>query len=248
MVKKNKMFILEKPKHFIAAMLVWFPNLDCLENEDLSRKLDLLRESFDLYFVFPQSLSGIVDLEKYSSLSMATGYCISDNDDQCQAMWWATKYVKLMLTGSYAGIYLASGDCIDLEKDTINSLVSVASNNLLNIGVMKYDRLNYGEIYKLCKKPEKTDLIFSWKYAGSDPRGMYSTHVCTSNFIYLRGWIIDSIDKFLKGEADYTMTPGNLFLDSFEGQWIGNFIASWVVKTKEPEKVFLNMNLSDVKA
>lgn len=249
MIKKNKMFILEKPKHYTAAMLIWFPDLENLVNEDLSKKLDLLKDSFDLYFVFPQSLSGIIDLEKYSSLSMATGYCISENEDQCQTMWWAMKYLKLLLAESYSGIYLGSSDCICLDgKNTIKDLVSVASNNLLNIGVMKYTRLSYGEIFKLCKKPEKNDLIFNWKYAGSDPRGMYSTHTCTSDFIYLRGWIIDKVDQFLKGEADYTVTPGNLFLDSFEGQWIGNFLASWAMKTEDPNKIFLNLDFSDVKA
>ena len=52
----------------------------------------------------------------------------------------------------------------------------------------------------------------------------------------------------MKGDADYTVTPGYLFLDSFSGQWIGDFIASWVMKTDDPSKYFLNMDLKDVRA
>ena len=56
--------------------------------------------------------------------------------------------------------------------------------------------------------------------------------------------------RFAKNTANGQNTAGNhtIYLDSFSGQWIGDFIASWVMKTNDPNKYFLNIKLKDVKA
>lgn len=247
MLKKNKMFILEKSKH-ITSMVIWFPNLEStVENPDASFWFNRFRENFDLFFVFPQELNGVLDLEKFSSLSMATGYVISENNDPCQSIWWTLKYLREFRKTQYLGYYLAQSN-FKLETDKEDDLLRVANSTKLNISIMHYYRESYENICNLCKKPEKKDLIFSWKYLGSDPRRMYSTHVCDSEFIYLRGWLIDQINDFMDGNVEYTVTPGHLFLDSFDGQWIGDFLASWVNKTDDPSKYILNMNLKHAKA
>lgn len=249
MLRKNKMFILEKSKH-ITPMILWFPSLNfTVGDEIISKNIDQLRQKFDLFFVFSQELDGILDLEKFSSLHMATGYVISEDNDPCQSMWWTMKYLREFRKTQYLGYYLVSTECInrDLDKKFID-LERISNSTVLNIGVMEYTRESYTNIYNLCRKPEKKDLIFKWKYLGTDPRGMYSTHTCYSDFIYLRPFIIDRINEFMNGDAEYTVTPGHLFLDSFSGQWIGDFIASWVMKTDDPSKYFLNMKLKDVKA
>ena len=243
------MFILEKSKH-ITSMIFWFPSLNfTVGDEIISKNIDQLRQKFDLFFVFSRELDGILDLEKFSSLHMATGYVISEDNDPCQSMWWTMKYLREFRKTQYLGYYLVSTECInrDLDKKIID-LERISNSTVLNIGVMEYTRESYTNIYNLCRKPEKKDLIFRWKYLGTDPRGMYSTHTCYSDFIYLRPFIIDRINEFMKGDAEYTVTPGHLFLDSFSGQWVGDFIASWVMKTDDPSKYFLNMKLKDVKA
>lgn len=248
MLRKNKMFILEKSKH-ITSMILWFPELEyTIDDENISKSLDQLREKFDLFFVFPQELNGVLDLEKFSNLHMATGYVISEDNDPSQSMWWTMKYLREFRKNQYLGYYLGSTDCINLEINKITDLEGISNSTKLNIGIMEYSRESYSNIYNLSRRPEKKDLIFKWKYLGTDPRGMYSTHTCNSDFIYLRPFIIDRIDEFMKGDAEYTVTPGHLFLDSFSGQWVGDFIASWVMKTDDPSKYFLNMKLKDVKA
>ena len=84
--------------------------------------------------------------------------------------------------------------------------------------------------------------------AGIDSRGLYCTHKVLSDMIYIRPWIIDKINEFMNGNAEYTETPGHLFLDSFCGFRFGDFLVSWAAKTLEPSKHILNTKLKNAKA
>lgn len=247
MIKKNKAFILERPSH-ITAMTIWFSGVkDTVDNEEISKAIDKLKTKFDLYFIFSESLLGIIDLEKYSRLYQAKGYIVSENKDQCQAIWWTLKYLWSFMNSEYVGYYtIESGELPKLISQYDD--MTRVSESPLNIGIMKYTRIPYSRIDSLCKIPRKKDLMFSWKYLSIDPRGMYCTHVTESSLIYLRPWVISKISDFMKNDVDYTITPGSLFLDSFRDFRFGDFIASWAEKTGKPEQFILNINLRDAKA
>lgn len=243
MLKKNKAFILENPKH-ITASLIWFPDfLNTLENSQVSNILDGLQEKFDLYFIFPKDLMRTIDLEKFSRLYQASGYIISEDTDQCQAFWWTLKYLRTFMGSSYVGYFLLESD---RSRPGIEDMERVSMSQL-NIGVMKYTRMPYSEIDALCKLPDKKNSLLSILRM-PDPRGMYCTHKAVSTIIYLRPWLVDKIDDYMKGNITYTTTPGSLFLDSFEGFRFGDFLASWAIKTGTPDQYFLNMLISDAKA
>lgn len=248
MLRKNKMWILEKPKH-VTAMIAWFSE-DQVLTESLSKGWEKYGENFDLYFVFSKGLEEKYDLKKYSSLHMAKGYVVSEDTDPCQSMIWTLKYFREFMGSMYIGFYLRHSNpvfTVDEEKD-VPELVRV-SQCPLNIGIMRYSKESFETLEKLYTLPEKKSLLFGWKYLGSDPRGMYSTHRCNGDLIYLRPWIIDKMLNFLVSDSiDYTIIDGSLFLDSFQGQPIGDFLASWIIRTGEPEKYFLNIDFKDVKA
>ena len=248
MLRKNKMWILEKPKH-ITAMIAWFSESQVL-TQSLSGGWEKYGEQFDLYFVFSKGLEEKYDLKKYSSLHMAKGYVISEDTDSCQAMIWTMKYLREFMTSQYVGIYLRNSNPVftEIEETNISELVRV-SQCPINIGIMKYSKQDFKTLEKLYTLPEKKSLIFGWKYLGSDPRGMYSTHKCDGDLIYLRPWVIDKVLNFLISDSiDYTIVDGSLFLDSFKEQYIGDFLASWAIRTGEPQKYFLNLDFKDVKA
>lgn len=245
MLKKNKTFILEKPQH-ITAVTIWFPDVQCLENIEVSKTIDLLQKNFDLYFIFSEEIQFVYDLEKYSRLYQAKGYTISQDSDQCQAIWWTLKYLRV-LTTAYVGYYSLEADKFEEVTDNLKELIRI-SNSPINIGIIKYSRVTYDEILNYCKMPEKSNFIITVKYFGSDPRAMYRTHKAVNNILYLRPWLIDKINDFMTGNVDYTETPGTLFLDSFSGFSFNDFFVSWAVKTLIPEKHILNLDLKDAKA
>ena len=247
MLKKNKTFILEKSQH-ITAITIWFPNVQNLEDKDILTTLDALQKNFDLYFIFSEEIQYLYDLEKFSRLFQAKGYTISQDSDQCQAIWWTLKYLRTLVTiHPYVGYYSLDADKFKEVNDNLSELIRV-SNSPLNIGIIKYSRVEYDEIINFCRMPEKSNFILTIKYFGSDPRAMYRTHKATSDILYLRPWLIDKISEFISGNSEYTETPGTLFLDSFNGFSFNDFFVSWAVKTLEPDKHILNIDLKHAKA
>ena len=245
MLKKNKTFIFEKPEH-VTAITLWFPDQKSMEDLDVLYSIDLLKKNFDIYLVFSENLQFFYDLEKYARLCQAKGYTISSDMDQCQATWWTLKYLR-KFASSYIGYYGMEADKMERVPADINEFVRV-SQCPLNIGIIHYSRMPYSEIINLSKKPDSMNFFRFIKTGGIDARGLYCTHKALSDTFYIRPWIIDKIKEFMNGNAEYTQTPGHLFLDSFRGFRFADFLVSWAEKTLEPNKHVLNVKLKNAKA
>lgn len=249
MLKKNKAVIIENPQHF-TAVTIWFPDLQStVDNEAMARTIDGLEKEFDLYFVFSENLLGHIDFDKYSKLFMAKGYVVSQDADQCQAMVWTLDYLRTFFK-LYTGFYVLESNLLENQEKRISEMVRVVGTPL-NIGIMEYKRASYEDIWEYSRIPDSRDYFLPARLVSLleiDSRGMYCTHKFTGDIIFLRPFIIDRMNEFLGDKAEYTKTPGPLFLDSFSGFRFGDFLASWCIKTKMVDKFLLNVKLEDAKA
>lgn len=212
----NKIFLLEKLKSPFCLCIYLKSHKLTQEESDV---LDHLTSRFDVFAIFPKSLTKEIDPGKFCPLYRIVGYMETSQKSMPEISVYILDYLHEFYKKSH--VWYAFTDIESLEKldpDQINNILRSQTEQ----SVVSRERLDAKEL-------EEIYLDSSWSWNRND-LNMYLTHKSDSEIIFLRQILIKELLDFV------SESEGKKYIETFRDTSFKNFLASWIERYNERER------------